>query len=72
MLSCLQYRCEGKGAEWAGFHFLLTGGFETPCLTKVEVQNIVKMPGAKLIPRESDPELIIKQHALTISTMVFT
>jgi len=94
VMSCLQYRCEGKGEEGAkkgrgrraskqpgllaGIHFFLTGGFEPPCMTKVEIQNIVKMAGGKLITREPDPEFIPSQeatvphHALTSSSIAFT
>jgi len=79
LVNCLQFRCEGKGEEGAkkarvrraskqpgllaGLHFYLTGVFDPPCLTKVEVQNIVRMAGGKLITREPDPEFIPSQEA---------
>jgi len=78
VVSCVQYRCEGKGVEgarkgrlrrasnqpglFAGLHFFLTGTFEPPCFTKAEVQNMVKMAGGKVITREPDPEFIPSQE----------
>jgi len=94
VVSCLPYRCEGEGVEgarrgrvrrcsnqpglFAGLHFYLSGTFEPPCLTKVELMNIVKMAGGKIIAREPDPEFIPSQedtvphHALTSSSMAAT
>jgi len=94
VLNCLQYRCKINGKEGAkkgkvrracnqpglfdGLHFYLSGTFEPPCLTKAEVQNIVKMGGGKLLSREPDPEFIPSQedtvpyHAPTSSSIAST
>jgi len=94
VLSCLPYRCEGEGVEgakrgrvrrcsnqpglFAGLHFYLSGTFDPPCFSKVELQNLVKIAGGKIIAREPDPEFIPSQedtvphHALTSSSMAST
>jgi len=78
VMSCVEYRCEGKGVEgarkgrlrrasnqpglFAGLHFFLSGTFEPPCFTKAEMQTMVKMAGGKVITREPDPEFIPSQE----------
>eukprot|EP00092_Neocalanus_flemingeri_P025647 GFUD01027805.1.p1 GENE.GFUD01027805.1~~GFUD01027805.1.p1 ORF type:complete len:593 (+),score=269.16 GFUD01027805.1:403-2181(+) len=62
----------------AGIHFYLTGVFESPSLTRVEVLQIVKMAGGKLITREPDPEFIppreatVPHHAASSSSLAST
>lgn len=94
LVECEQFKCEGRGEEGAfkakerrvrkqpgllaGIHFYLTGVFETPCLTKVEVLQVVKMAGGKIITREPDPEFIppgeatVPHYAGSSSTMAST
>jgi len=94
VVSCLPYRWEGEGVEgakrgrvrrcsnqpglFAGLHFYLSGTFDPPCFSKVELQNLVKIAGGKIIAREPDPEFIPSQedtvphHALTSSSMAST
>jgi len=48
---------------FAGIHFYLQGLFDPPCMSKSEIQNIIKSAGGKLLSREPDPEFIPSQES---------
>jgi len=63
---------------FAGLHIYLNGAFDTPGLSKSDLQKLIQLSGAKLLNREPNPEDIPEQertvphHAEQMSSLIET